>query len=77
MNIRELLLKNHFPSEVTEALLKTSDGFSAVQFCAMYKALMAQKTNINKAYEDSIREEKVEQPVDLTRAILEAKYGKK
>ncbi|MDR6913527.1 hypothetical protein J2X66_000374 [Pseudomonas sp. 3296] len=32
MNIRKQLLQNHFPKEVTEAILKSAEGLTAEQF---------------------------------------------
>lgn len=78
MNIRNLLLQNHFPEKVTEAILKTAEGLSADQFSSLYKFLMAEKSSITAIYKKALQEEaEVIEPIDYTRAILEAKYGKK
>jgi len=74
MNIRKQLLANHFPEELTEAFLKAATDFSQDQFIELYKFLMTEKASITKAYTDSLEVE-VTEPIDYTRAILEAKYG--
>lgn len=78
MNIRKQLLHNHFPEEVTAAILKSAEGLTAEQFLPFYKFVMAEKASLTEIYNKAIQEEaEAIQPIDYTRAILEAKYGKK
>ena len=78
MNIRKQLLANHFPKEVTEVILKSAEDFSDDQFYVMYKFLMTEKASITEIYKKALQEEaEAIQPIDYTRVILEAKYGKK
>lgn len=78
MNIRKQLLQNHFPEEVTEAILKSAEGLTADQFCSFYKFLMTEKSSITAIYKKALQEEaEVIESIDYTRAILEAKYGKR
>ncbi|PBJ21657.1 hypothetical protein BSF44_35200 [Pseudomonas sp. ACN8] len=80
MNIRKQLLTNHFPEEVTEAILKTAEDLSADQFYTMYKFLMAEKASITEIYKRALEEDAqtaIKDGYDITTQILEAKYGKK
>ena len=80
MNIRKQLLTGHFPEEVTEAILKSAEDFSADQFYAMYKFLMAEKASLTEIYKRALQEDaqtKVKNGYDITTQLLEAKYGKK
>lgn len=78
MNIRKQLLTNHFPEELTDAFLNAATDFSQDQFIELYKFLMAEKTSLTEIYKKAKQEEaQAIQPIDYTRAILEAKYGKK
>ncbi|MGF6221667.1 hypothetical protein [Pseudomonas sp. YL-218 TE3947] len=80
MNIRKQLLTNHFPEEVTEAILKAAEEFPADQFYATYKFLMAEKASLTEIYKRALQEEaqaNASNSFDLTTQILKARYGKK
>ncbi|MCY1440355.1 hypothetical protein D9M71_566270 [compost metagenome] len=80
MNVRKQLIAGHFPEEVTEAILKSSEDFTADQFYAMYKFLMIEKASITEIYNKALLEDaqtKIKDGYDITTQILKAKYGKK
>jgi hypothetical protein len=78
MNVRKQLLAGHFPEDVLNEILKACTTLTADQFCSFYKFLMAEKSSITEIYKKALQEEaETIQPIDYTRAILEAKYGKK
>lgn len=80
MNIRKQLLAGHFPEEAIEVILKSAEDFSADQFYAMYKFLMAEKTSLTEIYKKALQEDaqtKIKNGYDITTQLLVAKYGKK
>lgn len=74
---RTHIISSLFPEEeIATAIMKAADNFTSEQFVELYKFLLAERTNLNKIFQEGLEQEKpaTASSADMTMQILKSKY---